>query len=156
MLYAVFASFIVANLLLVPLGLLAIRLSRWILAVPRPHLAVAILAFSVVGSFAINNSVFGVGVMLVMGLMAFLLESCRFPVAPIILGIVLGPLVEQTFMTSMTIADGSFTGFFARPVAAVLGIVTIVVWSLPVLSALRRRPVLPGATQTLPSSGRDL
>ncbi|MDX6749827.1 tripartite tricarboxylate transporter permease [Geminicoccaceae bacterium 1502E] len=139
MLYAVFACFLVANLLLIPLGLLAIRAARRLLAVPRPQLVAAVLVFSIVGSFAINNSVFGVAVMLAMGLLAFLLESARFPVAPIILGIVLGPLVEQNFMTSMTIADGSLPGFFARPVAGVLGVVTILVWLTPVLGALLRR-----------------
>ncbi|HET6469452.1 MAG TPA: tripartite tricarboxylate transporter permease, partial [Geminicoccaceae bacterium] len=139
MLYAVFLCFILANLLLLPLGFLAIRLARFVLAVPRPQLAVVILTFCVVGSFAINNTVFGILIMLVMGVLAFVLESCRFPIAPVILGIVMGPLVEQNFMTSMIIADGNLLAFFSRPVAAALGAVTLLVWLVPLLATLVRR-----------------
>src|SRR5690606_4671020 len=90
----------------------------------------AILLFCIVGSFSMNNSMFGVVVMLVMGVVAYALEARRFAVAPIILGIVLGPLVEQNFTTSMMIADGNSFGFFERPVAAMRGIATWGIWSV--------------------------
>ena len=128
LLYAVFITFIAANLLLLPLGWVAIKLYRRILDVPREMLMPLILVFCIVGTFAINNTVFGVGTMLVLGLVAYLMEENGFPIAPAILGLVLGPLIEQNFMTSMIKADGSLLEFFTRPVAAVLGIVTIGVW----------------------------
>ena len=84
-----------------------------------------ILIFCIVGAFAINNTVFGVGIILVLGLLAFLMEENGFPIAPTILGIVLGPLVEENFMTSMIKADGNLLGFFERPIAAVLGVITL-------------------------------
>ena len=59
-------------------------------------------------------------------------------IAPIILGIVLGPLVESNFTTSMMIADGSLLGFFSRPVAAVLGIATLVIWGFAIYGTVRR------------------
>jgi putative tricarboxylic transport membrane protein len=128
LLYAVFITFFVANLLLIPLGYGAIRLSRQILRVRRAILMPIILLFCIVGSFAINNTVFGVGIILVLGLLAFLMEENGFPIAPAILGIVLGPLVERSFMTSMIKAGGDLTGFFGRPIAAVLGVLTIAIW----------------------------
>jgi putative tricarboxylic transport membrane protein len=82
----------------------------------------------VVGSYSINNTLFGVGIMLGLGVIAYVLQSRDFAIAPIILGIVLGPLVEQSFTTSMTIARGDLWGFFDCPIAAMLGTATILIW----------------------------
>jgi putative tricarboxylic transport membrane protein len=99
-----------------------------------------ILLFCVVGSFAINNSVFDIGVMLAFGLLAYLMEANRFPIAPAILGLVLGGMLEQNFVTSMIKADGRFTAFFERPIAGALGVATLLVWVSPVvLGWVRRR-----------------
>ncbi len=129
LLYAVFIVFFVANVLMVPLGYAAIRLSRQILHVPRDILMPVILIFCIVGAFAINNTVFGVGIILVLGLLAFVMEDNGFPIAPTILGIVLGPLVEENFMTTMIKSDGNLLGFFERPIAAVFGVITLVIWA---------------------------
>jgi TctA family transporter len=107
LLYAVFIVFFLANLLLLPLGWAAIKLFRRILDVPREVLMPLILIFCVVGSFAINNSVFGIGIMLALGVVGYLMEENGFPIAPAILGLVLGEMVEANFMTSMIKADGT-------------------------------------------------
>ncbi len=133
---AVFIVFFLANLALIPLGFLAIRLSRRILYVPRKVLIPIILMFCVVGSFAINNTVFGISVMLVMGVLAYVMESNGFPVAPTILGIVLGTMLESNFMSSMIKADGEFSGFFSRPIAATLGVIVILIWIIPLVRLL--------------------
>lgn len=127
--YAVFMIFVLANLLMIPLGWMAIKSSKQILRVPRRVLMPIILMFCVVGSFAITNSIYGVVLMLVMGLLGWILEENGFPVAPIILGLVLGEMLEQNFMTSMIKSDGSFLTFFARPIAGTLGVLTILVWA---------------------------
>jgi len=129
-LYAIYLVFILANLALLPLGWLAIRLAAPLLRIPRHQLAAVILLCCVVGSFAINNSTFDIGVMLVFGVFAFMLDRLAVPIGPIILGLVLGPMVERNFLTSMVIADGRFMGFFERPIAAVLGAVAIAIWIL--------------------------
>jgi TctA family transporter len=99
-----------------------------------------ILLFCIVGTFAINNSIFEVSVLLVAGIVAYLLEANRFPIAPAILGVVLGGMLEENFITSMIKSDGDLGAFFARPIAAGLAVVTLVVWFLPaVLRVLRRR-----------------
>ena len=135
-------TFIVANLFLLPLGYAAIRLFGLILAVPREVLMPLILIFCVVGAFAINNSAFGIGLMLVMGVLGYVMEENGFPIAPAILGLVLGGMIEANFLTSMMKADGQLVGFFARPVAAVLGVANLLVWGWVIVSALRRRPAL--------------
>ena len=134
--YAVFILFIVANIIMVPLGILCIKAAKQILKVPRRVLMPLILVFCIVGTFAINNSVFGVGVMLVAGVIAYLLEENGFPIAPAILGVVLGGMLEENFITSMIKADGNLLEFVARPIAATLAAVTVLVWLAPV--AIRR------------------
>jgi len=138
LIYAVFIAFFIANLALLPLGFGAIRLSRQILRVPQRILMPVILMFCIVGAFAINNTVFGVTVMLILGILAYVMEENGFPVAPAILGIVLGTMIEDNFMASMIKADGELAGFFSRPIAATLGIVTILLWTVPLVMTLWR------------------
>lgn len=137
LLYAVFFCFLLANLLLIPLGLLAIRLSRSLLRVPQTILMPIILLFCIVGSFAINNSVFGIAIMLAFGLIGYVMEENGFPVAPLILGLILGPLVERTLSQASIMARGDVLAFFERPVSLVLGIVAIAVWGLILVKAAR-------------------
>src|SRR6185436_971616 len=99
--YAVFLLFIIANIIMVPLGYACIKASKQILKVPRSALMPVIMLFCVVGAFAINNTAFDVGVMVIAGVVAFLLETNGFPIAPAILGVVLGGMLEENFITSM-------------------------------------------------------
>jgi len=137
--YAVYISFIIANILMVPFGYLAIKVSGTMLKVPRNILMPAILMFCIVGSFAINNSFFDVGLMLAMGILGYFFENNGIPVAPIVLGMVLGPIVEQNFMVSMIKSEWDLTQFFTRPTAAILGILTILTWVAPFLPNIMRR-----------------
>jgi TctA family transporter len=137
--YAVYLLFIVANILMVPLGWLCIKAAKQILRVPRTLLMPVILLFCVVGTFAINNTVFDVGVMLAAGLIAYVLEENGFPSAPAILGVVLGGMLEENFVTSMIKSEGNLLGFFGRPIAATLGALSLAAWFLPpVIRRLRR------------------
>jgi len=138
--YAVFLLFIVANLIMIPLGILCIKVAKRILKVPREILMPMILLFCVVGTFAINNAVFEVGVMLVAGILAYLLEANKFPTAPAILGVVLGGMLEENFITSMIKSNGDLTAFVARPIALCLAILTALVWFAPLLLRMLRKP----------------
>jgi TctA family transporter len=140
--YAVYLLFIIANLIMIPLGWWCIKVSKQILKVPRTVLMPVIMLFCVVGAFAINNTPFDVTVMLVAGVAAYFLEANGFPVAPAILGVVLGAMLEENFITSMIKSDGRLSAFFERPIAASLGAMTLAVWFLPLL--LRRLRQLAG------------
>lgn len=139
MVYAVFIAFFGANLLLLPIGYTIIRASRFIISVPRSALIPIVLMACVIGSFAINNTVFDVGVMLVMGIIGWLMEENGFPVAPAILGIVLGEMVEFNFITSMIKAKGDLAIFFSRPIAAAIGVITILIWLSPLILMLIKK-----------------
>ncbi|HVE53578.1 MAG TPA: tripartite tricarboxylate transporter permease [Ramlibacter sp.] len=138
--YAVFLLFILANLVMVPLGLLCIKAARRILQVPRNVLMPLILLFCLVGTFAINNSIFDVGIMLAAGVIAYVLEANRFPIAPAILGVVLGGMLEENFITSMIKSNGDLTAFVMRPIAAGLAVATVLVWFLPPVLRMLRGP----------------
>ncbi len=135
--YALFLVFVIANLLMLPLGWAIIKIATRVLSVPRRVLMPIILLFAIVGSYAINNSLFDVGVMLAFGLLAFVLEENDFPVAPVILGVVLGPLLEEYFINSMIKSDGRLIGLVDRPIAAVLAAITIGIIGWTVLASMR-------------------
>jgi TctA family transporter len=137
--YAVFILFFLSNIIMLPFGWLAIKSAKQILRVPRNILMPIILMFCVVGAFAMNNSLYGVTIMLVFGILGFLLEENGFPVAPVILGLILGPMLEQNFITSLIKSDGNMLAFFERPIAAGLGIVTLLVWATPIVLAILRQ-----------------
>src|SRR3954465_620588 len=131
--YAIFMVFILANLLMLPLGIAAIRAAKQMLRAPREGRLPVILLFCIVGSFAINNSIFGVVLMLAFGIVGYLMEENGFPVAPAILGMVLGAMLEESFISSMIKADGRVLAFFERPIAGSLGVLTLMVFSVPLI-----------------------
>jgi len=143
LLYALFVIFFVANVAMIFVGWFAIRISRHIITVPREILVPVILLFCIIGSFAINTSLLGVSVMLGLGILAYFMEENGIPVAPAILGIVLGRMVEENFVNSMAKGRGDPTVFFERPISAVLGTVTLIIWVLPIVLRIikaTRRP----------------
>jgi TctA family transporter len=137
--YAVFIVFVLAQLLMLPFGWAAIKAAKRILRIPAALLMPLILLFCVVGSFAINNSLFGVIVMGVAGVLAFYMERWGFPVAPTILGVVLGTMLEEHFFSSLVKADGQLLAFFERPIAGVLGVMTLLIWLVPLWRLIRSR-----------------
>ncbi|MFN5509232.1 MAG: tripartite tricarboxylate transporter permease [Burkholderiales bacterium] len=138
--YAVFLLFISANIIMIPLGILCIKVAKRLLLVPREVLMPLILLFCVVGTFAINNSMFEVGIMLVAGILAYVLEANKFPIAPAILGVVLGGMLEENFITSMIKSNGDLGAFLARPIALCLAVVCLLVWTWPLMAKLLFKP----------------
>jgi len=124
----IFGSFLLANILMLLTGGLAVSLASQVLRVPRAVLMPLILLLSLIGGYAITGSVLAIWIILVLGLLATGMIWAGIPLAPAILGIVLGRIVEDNFMVSMMKAQGDLTEFFVRDVAAVLGWLTVLVW----------------------------
>jgi putative tricarboxylic transport membrane protein len=140
--YAVFLLFILANLLMLPFGWAAIKSFKQILRLPRKALLPCILVFCILGAFAINNSTVGIMMMLGFGVLAWFMEENGIPVAPAILGMVLGTLLEEHFVTSMIKSEGNVLAFFERPIAGTLGAMLIALIVVPTLLRLfvRKQP----------------
>jgi len=138
LIFGIYLIFILANLLMVPLGYLAIRGTGQLLRVPAAVLMPIIVAFCVVGSFAINNGQLEILIMLLFGLLGYLMERASFPLAPVVLGLVLGPIVEKNFMQSVIKTNWDLTEFLTRPISAVLLVATVLVLIFPVLRGFLR------------------
>lgn len=116
--YTLFSSLFVANIFLLLLGLLGARL--WIKAalIPKRLLYPMIFAFSFIGSYAVRSSLFDVGVCLAFGLLGWMLSRSKIPVSPIVLGMILGTMIEKNLRT--TIMMGGVSLFFRRPLSLAL------------------------------------
>ncbi len=148
--YGLFLVFLLSNLLLIPLGFLAIRAGSRLIQVPRRILLPLILLSCIIGSFAIGASLFDVGLMLGFGVLGFVLERFQVPLGPVVLGLVLGGPLEESFLQTLTASASPLRALFGRPIAATLAVLAILLWVSPLLAPLlrgRRR----GARATEPS-----
>jgi TctA family transporter len=89
----------------------------------------AVVIFSMIGSYAIRNSFFDIYVMLAFGLIGYLLEKVDVPLAPMILGIILGPMIEDNLRVGLTKTGGDMTLFFTRPISLVFIILIALIFS---------------------------
>ncbi len=136
--YSVYLTFIVANIVLIPLGLVAIRTGSLLVRAPRGVLLPIILVFCTLGAYAIGASYFDVWVMLAMGLLGFVLEGLSVPLGPVVLGIILGGQLEHRFLQSLANSD-SWLDFFTRPVSAILALLCLSLWLAPLAARIIRR-----------------
>ncbi len=123
--YALYIIFILANIIMIPLGIVMIRAASSILRAPRAAVMPVILVCCAVGAFATGNNLFAVVLVAVFGMVGYVMEKNGYPIAAMVLGIVMGTMVEQSFVTSLIKSDGSLLPFFDRPVSAVLAAMTI-------------------------------
>lgn len=132
--YAIYIIFIIANIIMIPLGIMMIRAASFVLHVPRSLVVPIIALLCAVGPFAVTNSPFSIVTVAFFGVLGFVMEKNGYPVAALVLGVVMGSMVEQSFVSSLIKSDGSLLPFFSRPVASVLAALTIgaLIWPVGV------------------------
>lgn len=108
-------------------GLVGARFFAHLIRVPRHYLLPAIMIFCIIGSFAIRNTVFDIWVLLACGLMGYLLQKIGIMPAPIILGFVLGPILEDNFRRALIMSAGDWTTFFTRPISLALILINFLI-----------------------------
>jgi len=123
--YALYIIFIIANIIMIPLGILMIKLATRVLRAPRAGVMPVIMLLCAVGAYATGNNLFSVLLVGLFGILGFVMERNGYPVAALVLGIVMGNMVEQTFITSLIKSDGDVLPFFERPVSSVLAALTL-------------------------------
>jgi putative tricarboxylic transport membrane protein len=133
--YAVFAAMIVANFAMLIVGMLGVRLFAKVISFKRNYLIPCILVLSLVGSYAINQNMFDVYFAIVMGVLGYLFQKYDFPLSPILLALILGPMSESNLRRYMQIVDGRFLLMFTRPICVIF--FALAVFSL--ISALRNQ-----------------
>jgi len=116
--WGLIASLLIGNVMLLALNLPMIALWVKMLHIPAPLLYAGILVFATIGTYGISQSPFDLVLLYVIGTIGFLMRRYDFPTAPVIIGVILGPLAEQNFRQAMTISAGDWTVFFTRPLSA--------------------------------------
>ena len=132
------ASMYVGNVVLLILNLPLVGLFVNLLRIPYPFLYPAILAFCVLGVYAVNQSVVDIWIMTAMGALGYLLRKFDFETAPIVLGLVLAPMLEMSFRQSLAMSGGNYGIFFTRPIAATMLLVGLALLLLSLGSLLTR------------------
>lgn len=137
--YAMFAGMLFTNVVVLVLGALFVRLFARLLAIPYPIMATSIMSFCVLGSMAFGD-VSGVLVMLCFGVLGYFMERYGFPISPVILGMVLGPIIERSLRRALLMNGNDFWAVVSQPIPALLLSFSLLTLLAPLISA-RRRPV---------------
>lgn len=132
-------SFWIGNLLLLVLNIPLIGLWIRLLTIPYHLLFPAVLMFICIGTYSVNNSAFDVWLVVVFGFLGYLMRILSWPAAPLLLGFVLGPLMEEHFRRAMLLSRGDFMVFFDRPISATIISVTVLLLAWGALSSFLRR-----------------
>jgi putative tricarboxylic transport membrane protein len=145
--WTLIASMYLANVMLLVLNLPLVGVWVQLLKIPRPLLYSCIMAFAALGVYSRNGSAVDVIIMFVLGLISFAMRMYNFPIAPVILGVVLGPLIETQFRRSLSLSVGDYTVFFTRPGSLILLLVAALLFFGPFIAAyiarLRGRALVP-------------
>ena len=137
--WGLIASLYIANVMLLVLNLPLVGLWVRILRIPPPLLYAGILVFATIGTYGISNSVVALMLLYAIGAVGFLMRRYDFPTAPVVIGMILGPLAEQEFRRAMTISNGDWSVFVTKPLSATLLALAALALAGPLLWRLSRR-----------------
>jgi putative tricarboxylic transport membrane protein len=145
MVYTIFASMFAAVLGMCLLGYFAIKPLVKVLYLPEAITSAFVAMFCFVGAFTARNSITDLWMIVVFGIVGYLFERFRFPIAPMVLGCILGQTAETSFMTTMIAYQNDWTVFFTRPISGTVMALAFVALAYPLVRSLRaRRKMLPG------------
>ncbi len=141
--WGVIASMYFGNVMLLVLNLPLIGMWVKILKIPYALLFPLIILFCIVGVYSLNNNVYEIMIMILFGFFGYILRKLEYPLAPFLLAMVLGPMMETSFRQSMAIGQGDFAIFFQRPFSAILLISVVVVLLVSFLLSMKRKSKAP-------------
>ena len=144
----ILAAVLLANLAIIVVGAIGFRFFVKVLDVPKHLLAPALFVLAVVGTYSLSNSWFDVVIMLGLGVFGFFATLATIPVYPMVIGVILGPLLESETRRALVISGGDWTTFLTRPVSAVLVCLAIAVLVLPSIMKLRQMRADSSASAT--------
>lgn len=139
MVYTIFASVFLGIALMCVLGFYFIRLLVKVLDFPEVMVSAFVMMMCFIGAMSIRNNLTDLWLMIGFGIIGYLLERFRFPIAPLVLGVILGPIAEEAFMNTMISFGNDWTVFFTRPISGSIMAAVIITLLLPFLSWGRRR-----------------
>ena len=129
--WALIASLYIGNVMLLILNLPLVKLWVQLLKIPKPQLFAGILVFATVGAYGMRQSAFDLVLLWGIGAAGVLMRRFDFPTAPVVVGMILGPLAEAQLRNAVSIGEGRWTVFLERPMSLALIIVVVAVLVLP-------------------------
>ncbi|SEQ48118.1 putative tricarboxylic transport membrane protein [Lentzea xinjiangensis] len=139
MVWALIASLYIGNVMLLVLNLPLVKIWVKVLRIPRPYLYAGILLFAALGTYAVNFVVDDLIVLLVIGVIGFFMRRHGYPVAPLVVGLILGPMAEEQLRRTLQISEGSLSALVTSPFAAVAYSVLVVLLAVAFVLRLRRK-----------------
>lgn len=137
--WGLIASLLIANFMLLVLNLPLIGLWVRLLTIPKPWLYAGILMFATLGTIGANPSVFELGMLLAFGLLGYIMRVMGYPIAPVVVGLILGPMAEQQLRRALSISQGDPTVLVSSPIAATLLVLAAVALIVPLIMRARGR-----------------
>ena len=138
LIYAVFASLIVGVMGMCLVGYFAIKLLVKVLDMPEAVMSAFVMLFCFMGAFAARSSMVDLWMIIVVGVVGYLFEKYKFPIAPMVLGCILGAEAENKFMTTMISYKGDWTVFFARPIGGTVMVISIIALLYPLIRHIQQ------------------
>ncbi len=135
--YTIIFTMLIANLTMFGMMLLSAKWISKLATIPRVYLLPVVVVFCVVGSYALNNRMFDVWVMLGFGVVGFMMERSRIPLAPFVIGFVLAPIAEEKLGAGLQATGGSYAPLVTRPVALTFVLISLVLVVWPILKMWR-------------------
>jgi putative tricarboxylic transport membrane protein len=135
--WGLIASLLIANIMLLVLNLPLIRFWVMLLTIPRPWLYAGILLFATLGTIGLNPSPVELSMLLIFGVLGYLMRLYGYPIAPVVVGLILGPMAEQQLRRALSISQGDWTTLVSTPLSA--GLLTVALLALVVPPLLRWR-----------------
>lgn len=142
---SVYVALAVAIVFTTVLGLLGARVFARALTIPKPVLLAGITVLCVVGAYAVNNSLFDVGVMVVFGALGYAMARGGWPTVPLVFGLILGPMLEENLRRTLVVGGGDWLIYLHRPISLSLLLLSLVVALYPQYLERRQRRRAPGA-----------
>jgi len=136
--YAIFGAMLIANFGFLGIGLVGAKVFSYVTFIPKRFLWPSVFVFSLIGSYSFSSSFFDVWVMLLSGIIGFFMMRNGFSPAPLVMGLILGPMVEETFTQAMVIHDSSFFQFFDSGVFIIFMVLTLISLSSPFWSDIAK------------------
>ncbi len=137
--WALLASLFIANTLLLVLNLPMAPVWARLLRIPRPYLYAGILFFAALGAYSVNFQAFDLAILLVLGLLGFAMRRFGLPVLPLIIGVILGPRLEEQLTTALAISQGDVSTLWSEPVAVLVYALIVLIGAAMAVAAWRRR-----------------
>jgi len=138
--WTLIASLYIGNVILLVLNLPLVGLWVKLLKIPPPWLYAGIIVISTAGVYGAGNSIFNVGLLFVFGLIGYAMRRFDFPAAPLIVGLILAPMAEQSMRQALTISMGDWSTFVTRPLSgSLLGIAALLMATPPIYRWLKRK-----------------